>query len=148
VDKQKAQQHFAQTAAGQTGYSQVSQPSRPDSNVDSHNKTVNFQDMRHISKVSGRSTVSPFIPQQNALLSPSPAQEQSLDSTRLPKNYAKFENDYSISEVSGQREEDHATPQDHTVRGGKAHKIVHANEDIADVHPSINGGGVPINKKY
>lgn len=101
-----------------------------------------------MSKVSGRSTVSPFIPQQNALLSPSPAQEQSLDSTRLPKNYAKFENDYSISEVSGQREEDHATPQDHTVRGGKAHKIVNANEDIADVHPSINGGGVPIKKKY
>ena len=116
--------------------------------MDSHNKTVNFQDMRHISKVSGRSTVSPFIPQQNALLSPSPAQEQSLDSTRLPNNYAKFENDYSISEVSGQREEDHATPQDHTVRGGKAHKIVNANEDIADVHPSINGGGVPIKKKY
>ena len=116
--------------------------------MDSHNKTINFQDMRHISKVSGRSTVSPFIPQQNALLSPSPAQEQSLDSTRLPKNYAKFENDYSISEVSGQREEDHATPQDHTMRGGKPHAIVNANEDIADVHPSINGGGVPINKKY
>jgi len=50
--------------------------------------------------------------------------------------------------VSGQREEDHATPQAHHLRGGKPHQIVNANQDIAEVHPSLNGGGVPTKKKY